>query len=63
MTLNTRPVASANGDSGEEMTCHLTVAGMDCADCAKTIEASLAAMPGGPHRQSQLWRWHGERLL
>lgn len=46
MTLKTRPVASANGDSGEEMTCRLTVAGMDCADCAKTIEASLAAIRG-----------------
>jgi Cd2+/Zn2+-exporting ATPase len=26
--------------------CRLTVTGMDCADCAKTIESSLASLPG-----------------
>lgn len=26
--------------------CRLTVTGMDCGGCARTIEASLAALPG-----------------
>lgn len=46
MTLSTYPSTSSTGISEEETSCRLTVAGMDCADCAKTIEASLATMPG-----------------
>lgn len=43
MTIPTRP-ADLRAQTPE--TCRLTVTGMDCADCAKTIEASLATMPG-----------------
>lgn len=36
--LDSPPVAGAS--------CRLTVTGMDCADCARTIESSLASLPG-----------------
>lgn len=40
------PPAETPDESVAGANCRLTVTGMDCADCAKTIESSLASLPG-----------------
>lgn len=40
----TTPTTTPSASPGAQ--CRLDVTGMDCGDCAKTIEASLASMPG-----------------
>lgn len=43
MSLSVRDPAAVSTPGAS---CRLDISGMDCADCAKTIEASLASMPG-----------------
>ncbi len=46
MTAMTTPSTTVDPVSSGTARCRLDVTGMDCGDCAKTIEASLASLPG-----------------
>jgi Cd2+/Zn2+-exporting ATPase len=45
-TVTTMPAPGGDAGPANDVRCRLDVTGMDCGDCAKTIEASLQSMEG-----------------